>query len=74
MIVQPVEHGSITPTQFQPMMPTISKEPKTASRKSNVTGDVRGATRLIERHVAGTGSEIAEVLRDRDRVRRATQK
>jgi hypothetical protein len=35
---------------------------------------VRGATRLIERHVAGTGSEIAEVLRDRDRVKRAAQK
>ncbi len=42
--------------------------------EATLAGDVRGATRLIERHVAGTGSEIAEVLRDRDRVRRATQK
>jgi DNA-binding GntR family transcriptional regulator len=42
--------------------------------EATLAGDVRGATRLIERHVAGTGSEIAEVLRDRDRVKRATQK
>jgi DNA-binding GntR family transcriptional regulator len=42
--------------------------------ETTLAGDVRGATRLIERHVAGTGSELAEVLRDRDRVRRATQK
>lgn len=33
--------------------------------EATVTGDVRGATRLIERHVAGTGLEIAELLRAR---------
>jgi DNA-binding GntR family transcriptional regulator len=32
---------------------------------ATLTGDVRGATRLIERHVAGTGLEIAELLRER---------
>lgn len=41
--------------------------------EATMLGDVRGAMRLIERHVAGTGSEIAEVLRDRDRVRRARE-
>ncbi len=41
--------------------------------EATLLGDVRGAARLIERHVAGTGSEIAEVLRDRDRVKRANQ-
>jgi DNA-binding GntR family transcriptional regulator len=35
-----------------------------------LAGDVRGAARLVERHVAGTGTEIAEVLRNRDRVHR----
>jgi DNA-binding GntR family transcriptional regulator len=33
--------------------------------EATITGDVRGATRLIERHVAGTGLEIAELLRAR---------
>ncbi|MBV9066968.1 MAG: GntR family transcriptional regulator [Methylobacteriaceae bacterium] len=37
--------------------------------EATLAGDVRGATRLIERHVAGTGNEIAEVLRNRDRIR-----
>lgn len=32
---------------------------------ATLAGDVRGATRLIERHVAGTGIEIAEILRER---------
>jgi DNA-binding GntR family transcriptional regulator len=32
---------------------------------ATLAGDVRGATRLIERHVAGTGLEIAELLRER---------
>lgn len=35
-----------------------------------LAGDVRGAARLVERHVGGTGIEIAEVLRNRDRIRR----
>jgi DNA-binding GntR family transcriptional regulator len=33
--------------------------------EATIAGDVRGATRLIERHVAGTGLEIAELLRER---------
>lgn len=33
--------------------------------EATIAGDVRGATRLIERHVAGTGLEIAELLRAR---------
>lgn len=37
MSVQPIEHGSITPTQLQPVMPTIGKEPKTASPKKQST-------------------------------------
>ncbi len=39
--------------------------------EATLAGDVRGAARLIERHIAGTGHEIAEVLRDRDRVNRS---
>lgn len=34
---------------------------------ATLAGDVRGATRLIERHVAGTGREIAELLIERTR-------
>lgn len=37
--------------------------------EATLAGDVRGATRLMERHVAGTGNEIAEVLRNRDRMK-----
>jgi DNA-binding GntR family transcriptional regulator len=33
--------------------------------EATIAGDVRCATRLIERHVAGTGLEIAELLRER---------
>jgi hypothetical protein len=33
MNVQPMEHGSITPTQSQPMMPTTGKKPNTAFPK-----------------------------------------
>jgi DNA-binding GntR family transcriptional regulator len=40
--------------------------------EATLAGDVRGATRLIERHVAGTGNEIAEVLRNRDAVERTS--
>jgi hypothetical protein len=35
MSVQPIEHGSITPTQLQPMMPTIGKEPKITEKAIN---------------------------------------
>jgi len=35
---------------------------------ATLAGDVRAATRLMERHVAGTGYEVAEVLRNRNRV------
>jgi DNA-binding GntR family transcriptional regulator len=40
--------------------------------EATLAGDIRGASRLIERHVAGTGNEVAEVLRNRDRITRAT--
>jgi DNA-binding GntR family transcriptional regulator len=36
--------------------------------EATLAGDIRGATRLIQRHVAGTGDEVAEVLRNRNRV------
>jgi len=39
--------------------------------EATLAGDIRGATRLIERHVAGTGNEVAEVLRNRERITRA---
>jgi DNA-binding GntR family transcriptional regulator len=32
---------------------------------ATLAGDIRGATRLIERHVAGTGREISELLTER---------
>jgi len=41
---------------------------------ATLAGDVKAATRLIERHVAGTGLEIAEVLRNRNRVESAREK
>ncbi len=37
--------------------------------EATLAGDVRGATRLIERHVLGSGAEIADLLRDRNRSR-----
>lgn len=39
---------------------------------ATLAGDVRGATRLIERHVAGTGREISELLKERVRKTAAT--
>jgi DNA-binding GntR family transcriptional regulator len=39
--------------------------------EATVAGDVRGATRLVERHVAGTGNEVAEVLLNQERITRA---
>jgi hypothetical protein len=33
MNVQPVEHGSITPKQSQPLMPSLGKKPNTAVTK-----------------------------------------
>jgi DNA-binding GntR family transcriptional regulator len=38
-----------------------------AMLEATLAGDVRGATRLIERHVAGTGHELSELLRERAR-------
>ena len=41
---------------------------------ATLAGDVRVATRLIERHISGTGLEVAEHLRGRNRIRKADLK
>lgn len=46
MTVQPMEHGSITPTQSQPMMPTTGKKPNTAfPKKQSARTDAVGIAR-----------------------------
>jgi hypothetical protein len=51
MSLQPMEHGSIAPTQSQPMMPTTGKKPNTAfpKKQSARTEAVRIAKARIMR-------------------------
>ena len=53
MSVQPVEHGSITPMQSQPMRSQTNQKPKKALTKQNSRAD---AVRIAKAKISRRGS------------------